>query len=80
MKVYKNNSNPLVEVPLYALEDGVTYIEDTGMRVKYNERNNEFDIIQISELVQGNFVDDLTDGPKPSLLALYWTIMNNKDK
>ncbi len=80
MKVYKNNSNPLVEVPLYALEDGVTYIEDTGMRVKYNERNNEFDIIQISELVQGNFVDDLTDGPKPSLLALYWTIMNNKAK
>lgn len=80
MKIYKDNSNPLEEVPLYALEDNTTYVVSSGERVKYREHKNEFDIVQISELIQGNYIDELSEGPKPSLLALFWTIMNNKAK
>ena len=81
MKIYKNNSNPLVEVPLYELEDRGIYITEDGMRVKYKEEENGFDIVQMSELNLGYHVDDLHPGEKPNSLGLYWQLMNYyKDK
>ena len=76
MRVYENESNPLVEVPLYELKDNTTYITDSGERVKFNERDSEFDIVQISELNQGEYVDKLT----VKQLSLYWVLMKNKVK
>lgn len=81
MKIYKNNSNPLVEVPLYELVDREVYITEDGMRVAFKEEENSFDIIQVSELNLGHHVEDLHPGPRPNALGLYWQLMEYyKDK
>lgn len=76
MRIYKNNSNPLVEVPLYELSDGDSYVTDEGQRVRYDENKNELNVIQNSELVQGEDLGLLND----KQLKLYWTLMTNKAK
>ena len=80
MNIYKDKSNPLVEVPIFELEDKKTYVVDNGSRVMFNEENNEFIVIQNSVLNMGELMIDLTPGEKPNSLGLYWTIMNNKIK
>jgi len=76
MRVYKNNSNPLIEVPLYELQDREIYITEDGMRVRFREEQNGFDIVQVSELNLGYHVEDLCPGNKPKALGLYWQLMN----
>lgn len=76
MKLYKDKSNPLEEVPIYKLEDRSSYVYDDGRRVRYNEKKNELEVIQHSALVIGEHMEDLT----PKQLNLYWILMNNKNK
>ena len=76
MRFYKNNSEPLQEVPILELLDGEVYITEEGARAVYDDENSELGIIQESELNLGEKVSKLTD----TQLNLYWTLMNNAAK
>lgn len=80
MKIYKDKSNPLVEVPLYELEDTEIYVTDEGVRFRFEENKQLYDVIQASELNMGEYLEDLTPGEAPNSLGLYWKLMKNKAK
>jgi len=76
MRFYKNNSEPLQEIPILELLDGEVYITEEGARAVYDDEHSELGIIQEPELNLGEKVSTLTD----TQLNLYWTLMNNAAK
>lgn len=76
MKVYKDKSDPLEEVPLYAMVDKTIYVTEDGTRFKFEENKKQWDIIQKSELNLGEEISELTD----KQLRLFWILMKNKGK
>lgn len=76
MKIFKNNSDPLVEVLSTQFVDGEIYVTDEGMRIMYIAKEHTFDVIQHSVLNLGENIEDLTYGKKNSGLELYWRLMN----
>ena len=76
MIVYENYSYPLEDVDIDDLVDGKIYVTEDGVRVKFDEKNYDFIVIQASELNMGEYLSGLT----PKQLKLYWTLMKNKSK